>query len=94
MAKFGINKEGVASLRQLERDLKSINTEIEGSGKTLKAAVAGLGEDLGIYEEKILELVDHVNKTQKTGRESVEQLARKVNKMITDIESLISAGLA
>ena len=58
MAKFGINKEGVAALRQLEKDLKSINTEIETSGKTLKAAVSGIGEGLGIYEEKILELVD------------------------------------
>ena len=54
MAKFGINKEGVAALRQLEKDLKSINTEIETSGKTLKAAVSGIGEGLGIYEEKIL----------------------------------------
>ena len=60
MAKFGINKEGVAALRQLEKDLKSINTEIETSGKTLKAAVSGIGEGLGIYEEKILELDESV----------------------------------
>ena len=47
MANFGINKEGVAALRQLEKDLKSINTEIETSGKTLKAAVSGIGEGPG-----------------------------------------------
>jgi hypothetical protein len=93
MAKFGINKEGVAALRQLEKDLKSINTEIETSGKTLKAAVSGIGEGLGIYEEKILELVDSVNNTQRTGRESVEQLTGKISDKITDIEELISAGL-
>ena len=93
MAKFGINKEGVAALRQLEKDLKSVNTEIETSGKTLKAAVSGIGEGLGIYEEKILELVDSVNNTQRTGRESVEQLTGKISDKITDIEELISAGL-
>ncbi len=93
MAKFGINKEGVAALRQLEKDLKSINTEIETSGKTLKAAVSGIGEGLGIYEEKILELVDSVNNTQRTGRESVEQLTGKISDKITDIEELIRAGL-
>ena len=76
MAKFGINKEGVAALRQLEKDLKSINTEIETSGKTLKAAVSGIGEGLGIYEEKILELVDSVNNTQRTGRESDRKSTR------------------
>lgn len=93
MAKFGINKEGVAALRQLEKDLKSINTEIETSGKTLKATVSGIGEGLGIYEEKILELVDSVNNTQRTGRESVEQLTGKISDKITDIEELIRAGL-
>ena len=93
MAKFGINKEGVAALRQLEKDLKSINTEIETSGKTLKAAVSGIGEGLGIYEEKILELVDSVNNTQRTGRESVEQLTGKISDKISDIEELIRAGL-
>ena len=84
MAKFGINKEGVAALRQLEKDLKSINTEIETSGKTLKAAVSGIGEGLGIYEEKILELVDSVNNTQRTGRESVEQLTGSQDKRGSD----------
>ena len=83
----------MAALRQLEKDLKSINTEIETSGKTLKAAVSGIGEGLGIYEEKILELVDSVNNTQRTGRESVEQLTGKISDKITDIEELISAGL-
>ncbi len=55
--------------------------------------MSGIGEGLGIYEEKILELVDSVNNTQRTGRESVEQLTGKISDKITDIEELISAGL-
>lgn len=93
MARYGINKEGVASLNQLANDLCNINNEIEDDGKKLKNTVSGLGDDLGIYEEQIIDLVEKVNSEQQKGRESIQQLSGKVKKMASDAEVLVNAGL-
>lgn len=93
MAKYGINKEGVDALNQLANDLSSINNDIEDDGKKLKSTVAGLGDNLGIYEEQINEIIEKVNSEQQKGRESIQQLSGKVKKMASDAEALVSAGL-
>ncbi len=93
MAKYGINKEGVASLNQLANDLGNINNDIEDDGKKLKNTVSSLGDNLGIYEEQILEVIESVNSAQQKGRESIQQLSAKVKKMASDAEALVSAGL-
>lgn len=93
MAKYGINKEGVDSLNQLSNDLGTVNTDIEENGKKLKSTISTLGEDLGIYEDQILEIIENVNAAQKKGRESIEELSVRVKKLATDAEALVSAGL-
>lgn len=93
MAKYGINKEGVDALNQLANDLGSINKDIEDDGKKLKATVSSLGDNLGIYDDQILELIENVNKSQQKGRDSIQQLSAKVKKMASDAEALVSAGL-
>jgi hypothetical protein len=93
MAKYPINTEGVNSLNQLAQDLSNINNDIEDDGIKLKSTVSVLGDDLGIYEEQIIELVDNVNAKQEKGRESVNQLSNKVKKMASDVEALVNAGL-
>ena len=93
MAKYGINKEGVEALNQLANDLGNINNDIDDDGKKLKNTVSSLGDNLGIYEEQILELIENVNATQQKGRESIQQLSAKVKKMASDAEALVSAGL-
>lgn len=93
MARYGINKEGVESLNQLANDLSSINNDIEEDGKKLKSTVSSLGDNLGIYEDQILELIEKVNSAQQKGRESIQSLSSKVRKMATDAEALVNAGL-
>lgn len=93
MAKYGINNEGVQALNQLASDMCSLNDDIEKAGKTLKSTVSGYGDGLGIYEEQINELVDSVNATQESGRESVEQLAVSIKKLAQNVQDLVSAGL-
>lgn len=93
MAKYGINKEGVEALNQLANDLGNINNDIDDDGKKLKNTVSSLGDNLGIYEDQILELIENVNATQQKGRESIQQLSAKVKKMASDAEALVSAGL-
>ena len=93
MAKYGINKEGVEALNQLANDLGNINKDIEDDGKKLKTSVASLSDNLGIYEDQILELVDKVNSAQEKGRESIQQLSGTVKKKASEAEELVNAGL-
>lgn len=93
MAKYGINKEGVEALNQLANDLSSVNNDIEDDGNKLKGTISGLGDDLGIYEDQINELIEKVNAEQQKGRDSIQQLSGKVKKMASDAEALVNAGL-
>lgn len=94
MAKYGISKEGADSLKQLATDLSNLNNDIQECGRKLTATVNGLGDGLGIYEEPILDLIAEVNRTQEKGRDSVELLTGKVKKCLSEVETLISIGLA
>lgn len=93
MAKYGINKEGVDALNQLANDLNNINNDIEDNGKKLKNTVSSLEDNLGIYEDQIIELIESVNSAQQKGRDSIQQLSSKVKNMANDAEALVSAGL-
>ncbi len=93
MTKYGISKEGVEALTQLASDIDSINEEIEESGLTLTTTVEAIGDDLGLYEDEIVDLVGDVNTAKEKGRDSAELLSGKVSKMASDIEELVNAGL-
>lgn len=94
MAVYGISKEGADALKQLATDMGNLNNDIQECGKKLTTKISGLGEGLGLYESKILELVSSVNQTQEKGRESVELLTTKIKKMAADVEAMVSAGFA
>ena len=93
MAKYGISKEGVLALKQLSTDMSNLNNDIEECGRTLSSSVSGLSEGLGVYEEQIQELIAKVNAEQAKGRESVQTLTTKINKLAADVEALVGAGL-
>ncbi len=94
MAKYGISSEGVDSLNQLATDMSNLNDDIEKAGKTLKSTISGYGEGLGIYEEKINDLVESVNAAQETGREAVEQLIGSIKKMAQTVQEFVNYGLS
>lgn len=94
MAVYGISKEGANALKQLAKDMSTLNNDIQECGKKLTAQVGALGEGLGIYEDRILDLVVGINQAQEKGRESVEQLTAKVKKMADDVDAMVQAGLA
>ena len=93
MAKYGISAEGVSALTQLASDMSTINDDIEENGRTLKDAVASIGDGLGVYEDEILDLVSDVNNAQEKGRESVNLLTQKVKSLASEIQGLVSMGL-
>ena len=59
----------------------------------MSASVSGLSEGLGVYEEQIQELIAKVNAEQAKGRESVQTLTTKINKLAADVEALVGSGL-
>lgn len=93
MAKYAISQEGVSALNQLASDMMNINNEIEECGRKLKTTVSGLSDELGIFEDEIIDLVDEVNIVQERGREPLIQLSVKAKEMANRIQGFVSAGL-
>lgn len=93
MTRYGISSEGALALKKLAKDMRGLNDDIEENGQTLLSTISGIGEGLGIYEEKIIDLVSSVNATQDKGRESVEQLSTRIEKLASNVEALVSSGL-
>lgn len=93
MAKYTISQEGVDALNQLAQDMMNINNNIEQCGRTLKGRISGLGGDLGIYEDEIINLVDAVNNEQEKGRESLIKLSVKAKELANRISDLLGSGL-
>ena len=73
--------------------MSSLNNDIDDNGRKLTAVIGGLSDGLGIYEDEIMDLVSSVNATKEKGRESVEVLTEKINKLADDVEELVNAGL-
>ena len=93
MAKYGINLQGVSSLNQLAKDMVDINKSISENSRALKATITGKGEELGEYEDQILDLVTSINRSQEKGGESIDILTERIKKIAEDLNRLISAGL-
>lgn len=93
MAVYAINAEGASSMRQLEQDMKRLGGEIEECYQRLFTQVQAEEENLGIYGEALLDLLDGIKRTQKKGNDAMEDLARSVHTMAEKIESLIKSGI-
>ncbi len=93
MAVYAINAEGAGSMRQLEQDMKRLGGEIEECYQKLALQVRANEEDLGIYKEELLDMLDGIKKTQKKGNEALEDLSHSVHTMAEKIESLIKSGI-
>lgn len=93
MAVYAINAEGADSMRQLEQDMRRLCGEIEECYQKLAIQVQAEEENLGIYGEELLDLLEDIKKTQKKGNDALEDLARSVHTMTEKIESLIKSGI-
>lgn len=91
MAFYDISREGVENFHQLSQDLKSLNIDIAQEGQVLRQAVISLSDSLGIYGDKILEMLDTVNRIQEDASGSIDLLVMQVEAQAKAIESIVAS---
>ena len=57
MAGYGINQQGVENLQKLASDLHHFNDNFEEAGRALRQRVADVSDELGVYEDEIIEII-------------------------------------
>lgn len=90
MAGYGINQQGVENLQKLASDLHHFNDNFEEAGRALRQRVADVSDELGVYED---EIIDSVNAEQEKGREALNYLALKIEHQADEVSELLALGL-
>lgn len=92
MAKYAISEEGVSQLQKLSKSIISDTENIYEAGISLKNNISSLGEGLGIYENEIIDLVNHNQATLQSNREIFKQLSDSIIKKADEICGLMGFG--
>lgn len=87
MTRYGATMEGAQGLRKLANDLMGVVAGLEECSSKLESTISGLSQ-LGDFEPKIQDVVTSVSQAQSQGRESIEELAGKVNDLASAVESV------
>ena len=90
MAGYGINQQGVENLQKLASDLHHFNDNFEEAGRALRQRVADVSDELGVYEDEIIEII---NAEQEKGREALNYLALKIEHQADEVSELLALGL-
>ena len=93
MAGYGINQQGVENLQKLASDLHHFNDNFEEAGRALRQRVADVSDELGVYEDEIIESFDSVNAEQEKSREALNYLALKIEHQADEVSELLALGL-
>ena len=89
MAKYAISEEGVSQLQKLSKGIISDTENIYEAGISLKNNISSLREGLGIYENEIIDLVNHNQATLQSNREVFKQLSDSIVKKADEICSMM-----
>ena len=92
MAKYAISEKGVNELKKLSKSIITNTESIYEAGVTLKNTISSLGEGLGVYEDEILDLVNHNSATLQTNKDIFKQLSDTVMNKADEIYSLMGFG--
>lgn len=93
MARYAISAEGANAMRALASDiLLQVNALWEAASDVADKVVI-LGDDLGIYGDEILSIVQQNQKTLLSNQEDIAILSQRVSKHAEDIDALVSMSL-
>lgn len=89
MAKYAISEEGISQLQKLSKSIISDTENIYEAGALLKNNISSLGEGLGVYEDEIIDLVNHNQAALQSNREVFKQLSNSILKKADEICGLM-----
>ena len=92
MAKYAVSPEGAESLRDLSARVNGYIEGIREAGDTLKNGISGLS-GLGLFEDKILEVVAEIERLQNQGEQAVQTVSDKLTNKADEIEAILNSGL-
>ena len=90
MGRYGISTEGVEALKQLARNLYINANEIFEANTKLDNSVAQNSDELGIYGELILDMIQASQSSLNNARLDIEFLANEVLKKAEEVRGLLS----
>lgn len=93
VAKYAISKEGVEALNQLANDLLINANNIVETNQKLEQITSSLYDNLGIYGDEIVSIVQQTKNALNNNKEEIIGLANRVKKQASEIESLMSMGI-
>ena len=93
MAEYAFNQEGVQNFEKLAMNLRHFNANIEQAGSDLRQRVADVSDELGIFEDVIIELIGEVNTEQEKGREAMNYLAQRIDQQANEMALMINIKL-
>ncbi len=93
MAKYAINQEGAQSLWELAGKMEQIQEDLEARCLAMRRAVECREDQLGVYSDQILELLDDNSWLLAQAEEQVLELAGTAKRYAQKIEDLIAQGL-
>lgn len=93
MAKYAITKEGATALNQLANNLLINANNIVERTQQLEQITSSLYDNLGIYGDEIIYIIRKNRQTLNLNREDIVNLAQRVKKQASDVESIVAMGL-
>jgi methyl-accepting chemotaxis protein len=90
MAKFAINEEGVAALKQLSADLTENIEKIVKATSGLENTCESCRSDLGPHVESLSEVIEEVREISSRAADPIESLSEKALEYAQDFEEIIA----
>ena len=93
MAKYAISQEGAAALNQLANELLINANNVVETNRQLEQVTNSIYDNLGIYGDEIVEIIQKNRQTLNNNRDDIINLAQQVKKQAQDVQNLVAMGL-
>lgn len=93
MTKYAISEEGADAVELLSKKLLEASKKIDDNSIKLKNDVNAVSGELGIFREKIHDLINRNTASLDHYRDSIEYISNKTRKLSENIRELVHVGL-
>ena len=90
---YDLSPEGIENLRTLSSNLERSAANIQDCGNTLKNGISAMNGDLGVFEDRINDLVDEIRSAENKSIQAIEDTCQFIQSKIEKMEIIIGLGL-